>query len=439
MPLLHHATSRRRALMAPLVLSLVATLGACDVFYFAEARLPLVAPVDDKCLRSKIANGPQRWREADVIQGEGRPTVVAHSTPSMFHNHWDIVAQVVERDSGVYRDTIYRDSSASLRAGYVQVNRRFEAKNTPLVSAELARLLLEVRDACGGQSPKGERVFSAVISGHPYRMWVVPGTKGRVAMRLTADSVRYFGPIQRNTGRQVLHLDTLSQDSDSRRLVWLQADSVELPPKPKGTTVATNCWHGDSPETGDLLVFVKDTDTPYHSEVVAAWTLDAGALRLQQISGAGIECRNDSWGSVLTSAPRALRAAALTFHPQPGRARVYAYLSRPDFPAEFATPHVAVDGRRVGRLEGGAFLMVEVEPGRHRVSSPAGRHESAVWIDAVADSAYFVELRKKTWAWSWRASVKHMDPVRARAAIRRAQMVPSSWPGATPNKALENP
>ncbi len=163
-----------------------------------------------------------------------------------------------------------------------------------------------------------------------------------------------------------------------------------------------------------------------------AWALDRSALRIREVNTRGVECLNDHRrGSFVPSAPRALRATALTFRPAPGLARIYAYLSWPDFPLESAIGKVSVDSQMVGRVEGGSFLMVDIEPGRHRVSVPGGRNEAAIWLDTMPDSSYFVELRRKTFAWSlsWAGTVRRMDPVRARAAIRKAHMVSSSWPG----------
>ena len=420
---------KRRLLTLALSASLAHMLGACHVYYFAHARVPLSAPVDTACLRSTLADGT-RHRLLDSRQLEGgRTAVVAYSTPAMFHNRWEIVTQVVRRDSSVHRGKVYLDSSATLGATYVQLDRRIEPGQGALTTAQMARFLLDVRDACGGRSPGGERLFSVEVEETPYRAWVVRGTSGRIAMRLTVHSRLYRLHWPRNSGRYVLRVDTLADDSEPRYLRWLEADTLALTSPEKGTTLATECWRGDSLSAGSLVALTRDTDTQYFTDVLDAWALDRSALRLRPVPVDRIECLNTDWDPVLPDAPRVLRSAALTFRPSPGMARIYAYMSRPDFPIEYAIARVAVDSQLVGRVEGGSFLMIELEPGRRRVSSPAGRRESALWLDAEADSSYFVELRKKTLAWSWRATMRRMDPARARDAIRRAHMVPSSWPG----------
>ena len=77
----------------------------------------------------------------------------------------------------------------------------------------------------------------------------------------------------------------------------------------------------------------------------------------------------------------------------------------------------------------GTYLMVELAPGPHRVSSPTGENESAVSIDAVADSIYFVKLWPKMGFFSAHSGMERMDPAEARNGIATARMVASTWPG----------
>jgi len=76
--------------------------------------------------------------------------------------------------------------------------------------------------------------------------------------------------------------------------------------------------------------------------------------------------------------------------------------------------------------------MVEVDSGRHKVSTP-GRGEATMWIDAAADSSYFVELRKKKIGFGVTLS---MMPDGGRRFVRAAELVSaevgSSPPGKTP-------
>src|SRR5437667_125080 len=86
---------------------------------------------------------------------------------------------------------------------------------------------------------------------------------------------------------------------------------------------------------------------------------------------------------------------------------------------------VAMTGTRAGRA-----------PGPHRVSAPTGENESAVSLDALADSIYFVKLWPKMGFFSAHSGMERMDPTEARTGIAGARMVPSTWPG-TPMRAQQ--
>src|SRR5207253_3119835 len=85
--------------------------------------------------------------------------------------------------------------------------------------------------------------------------------------------------------------------------------------------------------------------------------------------------------------------------------------------------------RKEASMRRGAVLMVELAPGPHRVSSPTGENESAVSLDALADSIYFVKLWPKMGFFSAHSGMERMDPTEARTGIAGARMVPSTWPG----------
>ena len=73
------------------------------------------------------------------------------------------------------------------------------------------------------------------------------------------------------------------------------------------------------------------------------------------------------------TAPPELQAVALTFKPSPGMARIYVYRAGGAFggASKFS---VAIDSQIVGRTAAGTYLMVELAPGPHRVSSPTGEN-----------------------------------------------------------------
>lgn len=132
-------------------------------------------------------------------------------------------------------------------------------------------------------------------------------------------------------------------------------------------------------------------------------------------------------GSV-TSAPPELSAAALTFTPTPGTARIYVY--RPSrFAGSAARLKVAIDSQFVGKTGSGTFMMIEVEPGSHRVSGLSSESDRGIAFEALPDSTYFFKLWPKMGFMSAQSGIEVMDPVEGRRAVQEARMVPAKWPG----------
>ncbi len=128
------------------------------------------------------------------------------------------------------------------------------------------------------------------------------------------------------------------------------------------------------------------------------------------------------------SAPPELQVVALSFTPTPGKARIYVYRAGGMF-GSASRLSVAIDSQIVGRTAPDTYLMVDLEPGLHRVSAPTGENESSVPINAVADSIYFVKLWPKMGFLSAHSGMELMDPAAGRAGISTARLVVSTWPG----------
>jgi hypothetical protein len=146
------------------------------------------------------------------------------------------------------------------------------------------------------------------------------------------------------------------------------------------------------------------------------------ALSLLAAALVAIGCGN------VASAPPELGVTALTFTPSPGKARLYIY--RPSrFVGSGARLKVAVDSQLVGKTASGTFLMVEVDPGSHRISGLSSESDRGVAIEALPDSSYFFKLWPKMGIISAQSGLEQVDPAEGRREIAKSRMVPATWPG----------
>jgi hypothetical protein len=128
------------------------------------------------------------------------------------------------------------------------------------------------------------------------------------------------------------------------------------------------------------------------------------------------------------SAPVELAVTALTFKPDSGKARIYVF--RPDrFVGSGVYLPVAVDSLVVGKTSPGTFVMLDVNPGRHRVSSPTLENESATVVEALADSVYFFKVWPKVGFFAAHSGIERMVDAEGATAVRGARMVVTTWPG----------
>ena len=130
----------------------------------------------------------------------------------------------------------------------------------------------------------------------------------------------------------------------------------------------------------------------------------------------------------VASAPPELAVAAVTFVPSPGNVRVYVIRPSRLF-GSAARLQVAIDGQVVGKTGSGTFLMVEVNPGSHRVSGLSSESDRGVELVALADSSYFFKIWPRMGFISAQSGVERMDPVEGRRAVQGSRMVRATWPG----------
>ncbi len=419
--------TRRRLLL--ILIAFLPSVGACDVYYLAHARTPLVAPVDTACLRMRLAENRRIGRNEPRRVESPSGSAVVYGPTGMFTHNWENVAQTIRRDSSLHGGIMYRDSTIMLAVLEIRINRAFASTEAPLTAAAMSNFILQVGDACGAQRPAAERLYVAEVTEHPYRAAIVHGTAGRVRMRLTVEDRERTLVVTRREGRYRLHADTLVTDSDPRAPRWLEADTLALPPLPKGQLFETGCWRGDSLPSGNLVALIRLSYDDYFPKVFDAWAFDRSAWRLRRVDVEGIACTTPKSNHYDVIAPRSLRSVALTFKPTPGLARIYAHVSKPDLSPSGAF-RFALDGQVVGRMDAGSFLMIEVPPGRYRVSSPSRPKEPSLEIDMAADSVYYLDIQDRRGMLT-RTTLRLMNPAEAQSAIRRAPMAPIYWRGLT--------
>ncbi len=274
----------------PLAVALFACLAGahCDRFYTVSARLPLIAPVDSACLHSTITSLADRGRVVHgTRKGTGKVEFFAYN-----RSGWENVDQVV-----------HGDSSAFLVAGHARINHGFVRNEQDSIGSALGTFLVGMREACGGRSPPGVRGVTVAGNNPSFEAWSVEGTNRRLSLRWSID-------------HYVLRLDTLV-DRWSPRSPWVEVDHVNLPRPPRGFSIATECARGDSLPAGKVFAAVRTTDAAFYTDVLQAWDLDVGRLRIVPGRVQGVRCRNTAWGSAVPTASREAEAAALTFTPAP--------------------------------------------------------------------------------------------------------------------------
>jgi hypothetical protein len=133
----------------------------------------------------------------------------------------------------------------------------------------------------------------------------------------------------------------------------------------------------------------------------------------------------------VASAPHELTVSALTFSPSPGKARIYVYRPSRLF-ASAARLKVAIDSQIVGKAASGTFMMVEVDPGTHRISGLTSESDRGVLLEAMADSSYFFKLWPRAGFMSAQSGIEPVDPAVGRREVQKSRMVLATWPPAPP-------
>ncbi len=210
-------------------------------------------------------------------------------------------------------------------------------------------------------------------------------------------------------------------------LTWIPTRPTLIPLPSGHDEFVTLCDRGDMDFRNDLIAVargVNGPDGPFFTEIRQAWVVDPVAHRIVPTSKAGIRCLNEQWSTPLPMASGERSAAALRFAAPAGKAVIYVH-QRALYETEGRELEVALDGRFAGRTSPGTFLMLEVEPGEHRVGA-VGHDKKFVLLTAAADSVYFVRLHNRRGLRGWgMGRIEPVDGATGRKMIGAAQLVAS--------------
>jgi len=89
---------------------------------------------------------------------------------------------------------------------------------------------------------------------------------------------------------------------------------------------------------------------------------------------------------------------------------------------------VIMDGEIIGAVAPATYLLIEVEPGNHKVSVIAEQNQELVEVEAETRRNYFVEVRPKVGLTSGHVSVVALDDTTGRALVEKTKRAQSANP-----------
>jgi hypothetical protein len=136
----------------------------------------------------------------------------------------------------------------------------------------------------------------------------------------------------------------------------------------------------------------------------------ASVLALAYVSGCA---------SVPKAAPE-LDVAAKSFTPSEGKARIYVVRPKTTVGAA-VTLQVSVDGRELGSTSRGTYLMTEVDPGEHIVSSKTLENSDEEKVTTEAGRSYFFVIKPRMGLLVARVRLEPVSEAEGRAEVGKAQ------------------
>ena len=129
--------------------------------------------------------------------------------------------------------------------------------------------------------------------------------------------------------------------------------------------------------------------------------------------------------SVPKTAPE-LDLAAKTFTPAEGKAALYIVRPNSALGAAVALP-VNIDGRELGSTARGTYLMLEVEPGKHTISSKTLENSKVVEVTAEAGKSYFFVIKPRMGLIAARAGLEPVTEEEGRAEVMKAKRAQNAF------------
>ncbi len=124
--------------------------------------------------------------------------------------------------------------------------------------------------------------------------------------------------------------------------------------------------------------------------------------------------------ATVTLAPESLDRAAKQFSPLPDKANIY--LTRTNlFLGSGVLLQVYLDRQLVGSIAPGTYLLLEVEPGTHRIAVVTQENQDVETITAERGQNYFVDVNPEFGLRSARAGLQKLSPEEGRKAVQNAK------------------
>jgi hypothetical protein len=129
--------------------------------------------------------------------------------------------------------------------------------------------------------------------------------------------------------------------------------------------------------------------------------------------------------SVPKTAPE-LDVAAKSFTPSEGKARIY--IVRPNMLKGAAiTLHAMLDGKELGSVSRGTYLMTEVDPGPHTIGSKTLENADQDTLTAVAGQSYFFIIKPRMGLLVARVGLDPVSEAEGRAEVNKAKRAASAF------------